>query len=120
MSTKVEKTQKQKDTMYYVHSIIGLVIMFGFGFLPPFSTITPLGMDMLGILLGLIYLWSMVDMGWPSLAALIAYLLTGATTMKEIMATGFGNNSVMISVFAKHLLLQLPAVVFLIFLQNGF
>lgn len=100
MSTKVEKTQKQKDTMYYVHSIIGLVIMFGFGFLPPFSTITPLGMDMLGILLGLIYLWSMVDMGWPSLAALIAYLLTGATTMKEIMATGFGNNSVMISVFA--------------------
>ena len=35
-----------------------------------------------------------------SLVALVAYLLTGATTMKDIMATGFGNNSVMISVFA--------------------
>lgn len=94
------KTQKEKDRMYYFHSAIGLVIMFGFGMLPTFSTITPYGMKMLGILLGLIYLWSFVEMGWPSLVGLIAYLLTGGTTMADIMAKGFGSQQVMISIFA--------------------
>ena len=51
-----EISQAQKDRRYYIHSIIGLIIMFGFGLLPPFSTVTEFGMKMLGILLGLIYL----------------------------------------------------------------
>lgn len=100
MAAKTIKTQREKDRMYYIHSGIGLVVMFGFGFLPAFDPITPFGMKMLGILLGLIYLWSMVEMGWPSLMGLIAYLLTGATSMSEILTKGFGNTSVMISVFA--------------------
>lgn len=93
-------SQKQKDQRYYIHSIIGLIIMFGFGLLPSFSTLTPFGMKMLGILLGLIYLWSFVDMGWPSIVGLIAYLLTGTVTMNDLLMQGFGNTQVMISVFA--------------------
>ena len=78
-----EISQAQKDRRYYIHSIIGLIIMFGFGLLPPFSTVTEFGMKMLGILLGLIYLWSFVDMGWPSVVGLIAYLMTGSVSVKE-------------------------------------
>lgn len=95
-----ERTVKEKDRMYYIHSAIGLVIMFGFGFLPPFGPVTPYGMKMLGILIGLIYLWSLVEMGWPCLMGMVAYLLTGATTLKILLAAGFGNATVMISVFA--------------------
>ena len=100
IAAKKIKEPKEKDRLYYLHSIIGLIIMFGFGLLPTFSTITPYGMKMLGILLGLIYLWSFVEMGWPSLMGLIAYLLTGGTTMADIMAKGFGASQVMISIFA--------------------
>lgn len=95
-----EISQAQKDRRYYIHSIIGLIIMFGFGLLPPFSTVTEFGMKMLGILLGLIYLWSFVDMGWPSVVGLIAYLMTGSVTMNDLLMQGFGNTQVMISVFA--------------------
>ena len=86
---------------YYIHSIIGLVIMFGFGLLPTFGPVTPYGMKMLGILIGLIYLWSFVEMGWPSVVALVAYVLTGGTTMDNILATGFGNSNVLMVVFAS-------------------
>ena len=96
MSTKTMSADKK----YYIHSIIGLIIMFGFGFLPAFSTVTPYGMKMLGILLGLIYLWSFVDMGWPSLVAGVAYVLTGGITMNEFLASGFGTSNVLISIFA--------------------
>lgn len=100
MSAQTIKTPNQKTKMYYVHSAIGLAIMFGFGFLPPFSTITPYGMDMLGILLGLIYLWSVVEVGWPCIMGLIAYLILGDMAIGDLISKGFGNKTVMISVFA--------------------
>lgn len=38
---------------YYIHSLICVVIMFGFQFIPPFTdSITQTGMDALGIFLG--------------------------------------------------------------------
>ena len=51
---------KQKDIGYYVHSLIGIAIMFGFGHIVPPEPITAIGMQALGIFLGLIYLWSFV------------------------------------------------------------
>ena len=47
---------KQKDIGYYVHSLIGIAIMFGFGHIVPPEPITAIGMQALGIFLGLIYL----------------------------------------------------------------
>lgn len=44
---------ERKNTMYYVHVAIFLIITFGVGFLPPFAHITPVGMKVLGIFLGL-------------------------------------------------------------------
>ena len=39
---------------YYLHTVIGLVLMFGIGFLPPVGPLTPVGMQVGGILLGLL------------------------------------------------------------------
>ena len=63
---------QKADKIYSVHVVIGLVLMFGVGFLPPFSVVTPVGMQLIGIFLGLIYLWSTCGILWPSLLGLIA------------------------------------------------
>ena len=46
---------KKGNTLYYLHSTIGLLLIFGFGHLPPFGTVTPVGMQVLGIFAGMIY-----------------------------------------------------------------
>ena len=55
---------QKADKIYSVHVVIGLVLMFGVGFLPPFSVVTPVGMQLIGIFLGLIYLWSTCGAFW--------------------------------------------------------
>lgn len=55
-----------------IHLIIGLVIMFGVGFLPAPAPITPVGMKVIGLFIGVVYLWSTVAMDWPSLLAIAA------------------------------------------------
>lgn len=88
-----------KDIKYYMHSAIGLLLMFGFGHLPPIAPITEMGMSMVGIMLGLVYLWTFIDMGWPSIAALLAMILNGSMTIGEITQTGFGNSTVWLIFF---------------------
>ena len=46
--------QDPKRTSFYLHCLIGLLLMFGTWLLPPFDPITPVGMRVLGIFLGLI------------------------------------------------------------------
>ena len=62
---------EKKDAMYFVHSLICLVIMFGFGQLPPMEPLTPLGMNLIGIFLGVLYGWIFIDIIWPSIAGLL-------------------------------------------------
>ena len=63
--------------MYYVHIAIFLLITFGFGFLPPFAQITPMGMKVLGAFLGAVYGWLFIALDWPSLIALLALGISG-------------------------------------------
>ena len=46
----MSKTKAAKNTspVQYIHIAISILFMFGFGYLPPFSTVTPLGMKLLG------------------------------------------------------------------------
>lgn len=50
-----EQATKKKHNLLYLHVIITVLLMFGFGKIPPFGAITPFGMQMLGVFLGLIY-----------------------------------------------------------------
>lgn len=47
---------------YYAKAIVCVFIMFGFGQLPPIEPITPLGMNVLGIFLGLLFGWSVIGL----------------------------------------------------------
>ena len=108
MSEIVTKTSlSKKDKMYYIHSIIGLAIMFLLGFLPPFGPVTPVGMKFLGIFLGLVYLWSFVDMGWPILAAFAALVALDCMPITDIYTSAFSNMTVLMCLFTMLVLMPL-------------
>ncbi len=50
----------------YIHVVIMFSLMLGVGFLPPFAQVTPLGMKVLGVFLGLVYGWCFIDLLWTS------------------------------------------------------
>ena len=52
----MEETAKKFDAKYYVHSVIGLILMFGIPLIPPIEPITHIGMQIGGIFIGLVYL----------------------------------------------------------------
>lgn len=80
------------DWKYIVKSAICIFFMFGFGYLPPFPPLEPIGMHVLGIFIGLLYAWISIGFIWPSFLSIIALNLTGLESMNKIIAGGFGNN----------------------------
>lgn len=67
------QTGKKKDAAYYIKAIIGLCIMIFFGLIPAPAPITQSGMILLGQFIGLIFLWTTVDMVWPTFAAIVCF-----------------------------------------------
>ncbi len=90
---------KKKNTAYYINSIITLVIIFGFGQLPAVAPLTPLGMNLIGIFLGLLYGWIFVDIVWPSMAGLLALMLIGGMAPKVLLNSSFGDPIVVMMFF---------------------
>ncbi|MEF9958448.1 MAG: hypothetical protein RR448_12500 [Niameybacter sp.] len=67
------KTSSKINVKYLVHCSIGLLLMFGMGYLVPIEPITPMGMKVLGIFLG-VYILTSTDTAiflfWPILYGL--------------------------------------------------
>lgn len=93
---------KQKKDMYYVHSAIGIAIMLIFWFLPPFEPITAIGMKCVGIFLGMIYLWSMVDTLWPSVLGIFMFSISGydPAGFNSVWMNAIGNFTVILTMLA--------------------
>lgn len=89
-----EQATKKKHNLLYLHVIITVLLMFGFGKIPPFGAITPFGMQMLGVFLGLIYAWSTTTLLWPSFLGMLAIAFSGAYTIADFAAISFGNETV--------------------------
>lgn len=104
MTTNNTNISKSVDVKYYILSAIGIIIMFGFGFLPAIDPITPLGMRVLGVFIGVIFLWSTVDLLWPSLLALFAFAFVGYSPLTTILTLSLGNDTVWICVLAMAIL----------------
>ena len=85
-SVTVEKTKKST----IIHSIIGLAIMIGFRFLPlNLPEITPVGMQVVGIFIGTLYLWTFVDPAWASLMAIAMIGFSDYATMSAVITSAF-------------------------------
>lgn len=95
----------KKDTKYYLKCAIGIFIMFGFGLLPPVEPITELGMSVLGVFVGVVFLWSTVDLLWPSVLALVAFAFVGyGGGLTTILTMALSNDTVWICIMAMAVL----------------
>jgi len=83
-----------KLTTKWIHCLIGITLMFCFRFLPPVLSVTELGMQVLGVFLGALYLWTTVGILWPSLLCLAALAVTDYATMNTILQNSFGQQVV--------------------------
>ena len=90
--------KKSYGTKYVINMAITLLLMFGFGFLPPIGTITPVGMKVLGVFLGVVYGYSTCDVIWPSLFAFIAFGISGYTTLTGAVTSMMGHSVVFQSI----------------------
>lgn len=84
---------------FYVHIVIMLFFMFGFGYLPPIYPLEMLGMQILGIFIALLYAWTFIDFIWPSLLGILALGLTGYDTIVNVFKAGFGNDTFIMVLF---------------------
>lgn len=82
----------KKNTAYYINTIIVFVLMFGIGQLPTFGQVTPLGMQVLGIFIGVLYGWCTVSLIWPGLLGIVAIGATEYCTVTESFQTAFGSD----------------------------
>lgn len=98
-SKKVQKTDSSMSM--YLFTLIGLGIMAFFWFAPAMAPITPIGMKVVGIFLGMVFLWSTVDSTWPSLLGLTLLGLTGLegngyAGMKAVAMQAYGADTVIL------------------------
>lgn len=84
---------------HYLNFTIGFVLMFFFQFLPAPAPITPYGMKIIGIFLGIIYLWTTEDILWSSILGLIAMVCLGIFTGNAMAQAAFGQSLLIMLLF---------------------
>lgn len=85
-----------KNTVKYIHTAITLFLMFGFAYIvPSFSAITDVGMKVLGVFLGLLWGWIFVEIFWPSVLGIVAFGMTGFTSISGALSAGFGDSMIL-------------------------
>lgn len=87
--------EKSKNMRWYLNIVIMFVIYFVFSMLPPISSITEMGMKVLGVTIALLWGWITVDLMWTSLLGFIMLQFTGYTTLLPGLVAGIGNSTVM-------------------------
>lgn len=97
---KNKKYFLSKSASYYMHSFIVIMFMCCFKYIPPFSPgITEIGMQSLGIFIGVLWGWTFVSMIWPGLLGMVAIGFTGIVTVKQSLLSGFGADLTMVTLF---------------------
>lgn len=90
--------KKEKNpVVYWVGVVVGLFLMFVFGRVcPAWGAVTPMGVNMIGIFIGLLLLITVTgELIWPALAALVATVLCGYMTGGDIIAKFMGTTTIL-------------------------
>lgn len=111
------KTGNLKTMKYWINVIIGLAFMFFFQLIPPFGSVTVVGMRVLGIFIGMVYMWATVDGIWPELVGMVlmgisGYVqdLTGYNAVKQVFTSAFGSETVIVVVLCMFLFSAIEGV----------
>lgn len=89
----------KKKGIFFLHWLIVLALMLGFRYIPTMGEITPYGMQILGIFLGLVWGWIFLDFLNPSLLSfLIVILFVEGQTVRSVTAQSIGNENIFMMV----------------------
>ena len=87
----------KSTTRYIIDVAIILFLIFGFGvIIPPIAPVTPLGMQMIGILAGCIYGWVKGLLVWPSVLGVIATGFVTGMGVNKALSAAWGNDTVIL------------------------
>ncbi|MBT9779535.1 hypothetical protein GPL15_23945 [Clostridium sp. MCC353] len=87
--------KQDSQAVYLMKLLVGLFFMFGFGYvIPPFATVTRLGVQVIGIFIGVIWFLSWFEMTWPPLLAIPALVFTGYIKTADFITSMLGNTTV--------------------------
>lgn len=100
----MQKTESRANYSYLIHSAIGIAIMLLLRFIPAPEPITPLGMEIVGIFMGVIYLWTFVDSIWPSLLGVFLLGCSAYAPMNQILMNFLGDPTVVQLIFMMTLI----------------
>ena len=90
----------KNSPLNFINAAIVLFFMFGFKYVcPPFSTVTPVGVAVLGVFFGVVWGWSTWCATWASLLAIVAIGFTGFQSVTQALQYGFGHNVVQTVLF---------------------
>lgn len=91
--------ENKKERWIGIHSVIGVAIMLLFRYLPlHLPEITPIGMQVIGIFIGTLYLWTFVGTVWSSFLAIALIGISEYKPMGGLLAECFGNPT-MVQIF---------------------
>lgn len=82
---------KNKNMSKLIKFVIMLVLIVGIGMLPPFGGITPMGMKILGVFVGTLFGWMVLDFVVSSTVGLVFLGLSGYTTVLGAFQAGFSD-----------------------------
>ena len=90
----METIDSRNRAVYWIHTFVYFLITFCFCYLP-FHALTPFGMTIVGIFIGLLYGWTFIGFVWPSMMSIFALGLCGYfKTPQAAFANAFSNHLV--------------------------
>lgn len=84
------------STGQWIGAVVGVLIMFGTGFVvPAWSAVTPMGVSMIGVFIGLLVLITATNnLIWTSLLAIFAIVVLGYSAGNATISSSLGNSTV--------------------------
>lgn len=81
----------RKNISFAANCLIVFFLLFGFRYIPPFGSLSPLSMQVIGVFAGVLYGWIRLSIGWPSLLGIVALGQTEFFSMNQLLVSAFGS-----------------------------
>lgn len=95
--------KKNRIHLAWINYVITFFLLFFFRFLPPVGGLSPVGMQVVGVWIGVLYGWVTLSISWPSILGVVALGLTDYMPMEELLREAFGSHT-MVMIMALLLL----------------
>ena len=95
--------KKSRIHLSWINYVITFFLLFFFRFLPPVGGLSPVGMQVVGVWIGVLYGWVTLSISWPSILGVVALGMTDYMPMEELLREAFGSHT-MVMIMALLLL----------------